>query len=322
LQVLSVSRRGDGLQRVVRLDEETAARPLVVKHYGRQRGRVRSLLRAFGHRALVGKSTNSPRGRMQVERRLLDLWRSSGFDVPELRPLPDDACPDLSPDRVPTLALEWIDGVTLGERLEAAGTDERRALVTRLGGELARRQDHAVGTGDRRLILEHPSCDHVLLSGDRFVTFDLEIAYVWGRSVECLAARECAGFLYSAAKCCAGGARDARRAGGEDVKDGGGRDGSSDEFELEGIVDAFVVGYLNGAAGGTARGAARGAARGTAPDAGAGDFRLDRLARTARYLSGGRGRWNVLRRLTGGISRRRRSVREQLARILRERLRM
>ena len=93
-------------------------------------------------------------------------------------------------------------GVTLGQRLSAATPAERARLAARLGRELSLRHGRAIESGDRRLLLEHPSCDHILVDGDRFVTFDLEIAYVRGRAPETLAVREVAGFLYSAAKAC------------------------------------------------------------------------------------------------------------------------
>jgi len=108
--LLARSERGDGRHQVV--SAQLGGREVVVKLYGRKRAQLPTLLRAFGHRFLVGKTGLSARARCETEARLLRLWRAHGFAAPELLGL---SLPE--PIAQPYLVLERIDGPTVDARL-------------------------------------------------------------------------------------------------------------------------------------------------------------------------------------------------------------
>ncbi|MCJ7616368.1 MAG: hypothetical protein MUO43_07515 [Desulfobacterales bacterium] len=193
-EVLDVSTRGDGHHRVLKVIHKE--RPLVLKCYGLKRSRIRTIIKQFGYFMVEGKSSFSASGRCKTEREVLELWRSEGFDVPQLF-FPDF----LSNISIPCLAMEWIPGKTLAEVFQDCEIplSRKKELIERFAGVLGNRHKRALKLQDYRFIFGHPTFSHVMLSGDRMVHFDFEIVYRKGH-MESIIRREISGFIYSLAK--------------------------------------------------------------------------------------------------------------------------
>lgn len=174
---------------------DVGGRPALLKVYRRRRGAWRELAKRFSYRFLEGRRGVTARQRRDRERENLALWREQGFDVPALleHPLPPERAGEVA------LWLEYCPGRLLSQEL----ADGQRPLpgradaAGRFGRELARRQRRALELGDRRLVMGHATAKHVLLHGDRQVSFDLESSYA--RSTPLLDAQsdELAGCLRS-----------------------------------------------------------------------------------------------------------------------------
>jgi tRNA A-37 threonylcarbamoyl transferase component Bud32 len=194
-ELLDVSSRGDGGQRVVKTLIGNA--PVIVKHYGLKRGRLRTLIRNFGSICIVGKSSITAAARCRTEREVLALWKREGFRVPEI------VAPPAGVDcRGPCLVMEWIPGTDLhdlmkGNRLSAGG---KRELAARFAAECGRRHARALELAEPRLVMTHPSLNHVIVSGDDLVYIDLEIVYRRAGELELLIRREIERFLRSIAQ--------------------------------------------------------------------------------------------------------------------------
>jgi hypothetical protein len=188
---LDVSRRGSGLNAVWRITLDGA--PAVLKTYDTRRGPVRTALTALEHR-LSGRTPYAAAARQRTERDGLRLWRDAGFDVPALHETP---LPVRLP--VPHLCMEWLPGPTLPAFLtDAAQPDSAREdALRRFAPAWAARHALALERDEPRLLQEHATLDHVLVSGERLVTFDLEVAFRPGAHVPALIAREICGYLRS-----------------------------------------------------------------------------------------------------------------------------
>jgi hypothetical protein len=186
--VRSRSHLGNRIWRV-----ETAAGPVVQKLYRRRtpwpREEIRALLTRLG-----GRKT-SPRAawRHSTERRLLALWSEAGLDVPR----------DLSADHPELtaplgLVMEFLGGTHMLHLLKPkAGTSaaERDRLLRRFAAGWKWRHDLALSRSEPAFIQEHGSLAHVLVTGDRLVTFDLEQGYRSHGSVLPVLAKEVADTL-------------------------------------------------------------------------------------------------------------------------------
>lgn len=193
-RLLAESERGDGGHQVVSV--AVGGREVVLKLYGRKRGFVATSLRAFGHRFLVGKTGLDPRTRRDTEERLLRLWRSHGFAVPEVLEL---TLPE--PDPRPQLALEHVAGRTVSAELRDpnVGQPVLAAGLARFAAEWSRRHDLAESLAEPGLVHAHPSFNHVIDRAGEWVSFDFEYAYTDPRRVSTLVAVEIAGFVGSLA---------------------------------------------------------------------------------------------------------------------------
>ena len=170
---------------------QTPTGPVIVKVYRTRRGALREWMRQAGT-TLRHKTSPSPRGRRETERRVLARWRAAGFDVP--RDLTDEH-PELSgPDRI---VLEALSGPTLHERLRRRPRAERDAWLTRFAAGWSRRHEHVVRTGDPTFLQEHGSFHHVLLHGPRLVTIDHEQVYTRGADIQALLLKEVLGYVRS-----------------------------------------------------------------------------------------------------------------------------
>lgn len=195
VEILSANKKGDGTHRVLKVNDNGT--PIVLKCYGRTRSRIEAALKFFGVRLVVGKTATSARARQATERAVLGLLKQEGFSVPEI----------LSPEwirdiRQPCLALEWIPGRSLAEIVRSAqeSLEIKECLLSECGTKMRQRHDRAVALQEPRLVFEHPSLHHVLVSDGRLVYTDFEITYRRGRDIERIAQREIAGFLYSLAR--------------------------------------------------------------------------------------------------------------------------
>lgn len=186
--VLNVSERGDGRHRVLRIEHE--GMPIVVKCYGLKRNRFRAVLRQFGSRVIVGKSSVTAKGRCRTERETLNLWHNEGFDVPRVYSID-------FPSLEPCLAMDWIPGLTLSDLIQSSeeSLETKKDLIRRFTEIMARRHERALALNEPRLLFEHPTLNHLILSGDRLVHFDFEIVFTWKRDLERLVRRELAGFI-------------------------------------------------------------------------------------------------------------------------------
>lgn len=193
-EVLDVSRRGDGRQRVLKVEHE--GRPLVLKCYGLKRSRMRVVARQFGSLFLVGKSSIRAEARRATELDVLRLWDEEGFGVPEVYDLPG------LPDDVPCIAMEYIPAPTVNDLLKdpARPLEVKQKIISRYAEVWSRRHARAVQLREPRLLLENPTLDHVFVHGMRMVHFDFEIVFTRTTDLERLARREIAGILWSMAK--------------------------------------------------------------------------------------------------------------------------
>jgi hypothetical protein len=188
------SSRGSGLNAVwkIRVD----GRPVILKTYSSRRAPFQSCLNNVGH-LLSGRTPYTARARQRTERWNLLLWRQHGFDVPALLP-----CLPLEKLPIPHLCMEYIEGRTLSayladDRIPAAERDETfdRFLAT-----WGSRHSRADRLSEPRLLQEHGTLDHVLVSGRRLATFDLEVSFRGGRRVRSCISGEISGYLRSLLK--------------------------------------------------------------------------------------------------------------------------
>ena len=180
---------------------ETPDGPVLQKLYGERGGCLHALAREVASRIRDGKTSTLAAGRRATERRLLELWRNHGFDVP--RDI-TRSHPDLANDR--TLILEFVPGrllsQVLGDRPTDAESDaeSRTALLRRFATEWGRRHRVALDHGEAGLVQEHGGFLHVIVSGDRLVTFDLENAFRPRKDLTPILAKEIAAYVRSLAK--------------------------------------------------------------------------------------------------------------------------
>ena len=164
--------RGGG--NLLLLDDREGEQALL-KVYRRRGGRAGELAKWASYRLLERKRGVTARERCRLERRHLELWREEGFDVPALldRPLPHGLRRDTA------LWIEYCPGPLLYEHVRDASVRlaDRAAAVVRFAGELSARQTRARELREPALVMKHASIKHVLLHGDRQVSFDLEGCY-------------------------------------------------------------------------------------------------------------------------------------------------
>ncbi len=147
----------------------------------------------------IGRQKTSSRAgaRWRTERDVLRVWSQAGFDVPadltERHPV--------HPGR-PYAVLERVHGRLLGMLLCSGkmGEADRLQAVGRYAAEMGRRHRLAIERGEHRLVHEHPSLQHVIVSGPRLVTIDFEQAFRPVRDVRVLVAHEVVAALRSLGK--------------------------------------------------------------------------------------------------------------------------
>ena len=167
------------------------------KLYAERGGWLTVRLRELGGVLRGGKTSTRARARRATEARLLRLWRQAGLDVPADL---SDRHPDLSNED--TLVIEDVPGPLLSSVLAepGLGRERRDELLRRLARACRERHDLALARGEAGLIQEHGSVQHVIVSGQRLVTFDLENAFLPRRDLRPLLAKELASVLRSLAR--------------------------------------------------------------------------------------------------------------------------
>lgn len=188
---LDASGRGTGLNavwRIMRGDE-----PAILKTYSRRRSAVQTALTNVGNR-ISGRTSYTAAGRRETEHENLALWAAEGFDVPAIRSVPSGLQMPL-----PHLCMEFVEGPTMSCFLGDASVPEamRDAALARFARGWAVRHERAERSGDARLLQEHGSFDHILVAGDRLVTFDLEASYRRGSRIGACIAGEVCGYVRS-----------------------------------------------------------------------------------------------------------------------------
>jgi tRNA A-37 threonylcarbamoyl transferase component Bud32 len=148
---------------------------VLLKVYRRRKSRWSDFWGNVSERWIERKRGVSADRRRDTEATGLAAWSAMGCDVPQLyeRERPEWV------GHHPFVAMEFVDGPTLHEALEdpARGPDEKRAWIEQLARDHARRHRCALDRRDPLLVHEHAMARHVLVSGRRLVTFDLEHAY-------------------------------------------------------------------------------------------------------------------------------------------------
>jgi hypothetical protein len=191
-RLLDASARGSGWNSVWLLAWNE--RSYVLKIYGRRRTRLREWMTHLSQR-LTGKTGYTANARRETERRCLTLWRDAGFDVPRI----DCAPVPLPPLPVPFLLMEYLPGPLLGSFLADPDgrPEEKKRLFLRFLGDWGKRHAAALARSEPALLQEHPGLDHLLVSGTRLATFDLEVAYTSRSRVAESVSAEIAGLVRS-----------------------------------------------------------------------------------------------------------------------------
>jgi len=194
-QLINYSKRGDGRHCTISLYD--GDKPVLLKIYGLKRTGFRTGWRRVWRIFDVGQSSFQTNGRFQTEREVLDLWHRDGFDVPKIL-----SPAFLSEFQQPCLAMEFIEGQSLGEVLKSneVSLDHKKALITTFCQEMGRRHERALDCKEIRLLVFRPNVRGVLVSGDRLVYIDFETVYTPRRDLERIVRKEIAGFFYSLAK--------------------------------------------------------------------------------------------------------------------------
>lgn len=179
---------------------DTAAGRVVQKLYFPRKSPLRE-----GFRAALGvlrglKTSPRAAARRLTEASQLRHWREQGFDVPKLlEPAEAGFVPG------PYNLLEFVEGEVLLQSLRRDSGRTlvaRRDLLARFADAWQQRHAAALQRDDPRLLQEHGTLEHVIVSGDRFITFDHEQAFRPGAAVLPVVAKEFASKLRSLLKGC------------------------------------------------------------------------------------------------------------------------
>ncbi|MFO7536023.1 MAG: hypothetical protein R6X19_10160 [Kiritimatiellia bacterium] len=192
-RLLDASARGSGWNSIWSLS--LPGNTVVLKIYGRRRARFREWSTDLSQR-LGGRTGYTARARHAIEKRGLRLWRESGFDVPAL--LQPGTFP-LPPLPAPFLLMEYVPGPTLSDFLAdpQLSDGDKEARLRAFAAALSARHTVAIAMREPALLQEHPGLEHVLVSGARLVTFDLETAFTSRAGVPNAVSAEIAGTVRS-----------------------------------------------------------------------------------------------------------------------------
>jgi hypothetical protein len=127
--------------------------------------------------ALLGQTSYWPKTRRRVERECLELWSKHGFRVFDWYDEVEVVAPGCPPDGF--LLCGFVDAPTLEDHMLDATIplEARFATYRRFLQEWSRRHDIASADREPRLVHENGDFGHVMLVGDDFLWFDLEMVY-------------------------------------------------------------------------------------------------------------------------------------------------
>lgn len=145
-------------------------------YYGSRTNWVR-LMKAFNNVVLLGQTSYWPKTRRKVERECLELWSRHGFRVFDWYDDVEVIAPNCPADGY--LLCGYVDAPTLEDHLLDATLplELRFATYRRFLKEWCRRHEIAAAEREPRLIHENGDFGHVMLIGDEFLWFDLEMVY-------------------------------------------------------------------------------------------------------------------------------------------------
>ena len=145
-------------------------------YYGSRTNWVR-LMKAFNNVVLLGQTSYWPKTRRKVERECLELWSRHAFRVFDWYDDVEVIAPNCPPDGY--LLCGYVDAPTLEDHLLDAKLplELRFATYRRFLKEWCRRHEIASAEREPRLIHENGDFGHVMLVGDEFLWFDLEMVY-------------------------------------------------------------------------------------------------------------------------------------------------
>jgi hypothetical protein len=149
----------------------------VLKVYYDSRTQWERLQKAVNNVILLGQTSYWPKTRRRIERECLALWSRHGFRVFDVYDDVEVVAPGCPPDGY--LLCGYVDARTLEDHLvdESIPLEQRFATYRRFLKEWGRR--HEIASAEREPKLQHENGDfgHVMLVGDEFLWFDLEMVY-------------------------------------------------------------------------------------------------------------------------------------------------
>jgi hypothetical protein len=127
--------------------------------------------------ALLGQTSYWPATRRRVERECLELWSKHGFRVFDWYDEVEVIAPGCPPGGY--LLCGFVDAPTLEDRVldESAPLEDRLETYRRFLREWCRRHDIASEEREPKLVHENGDFGHVMLVGEEFLWFDLEMVY-------------------------------------------------------------------------------------------------------------------------------------------------
>lgn len=152
---------------------------------------MRKFLDGMGVRQPV--EYRSPEGRRNFEMDVLQRWRAGGYHVPAVLVNP---FPEFS--GFPVLTTEYIDGVTIRDFLQTAGTSisEQETQIELIFHDTAKRHRAALQSGDTLLFHIDANTRNILLAKGEIFHCDFEMGRPWESPVQC-ATREVLKMLVS-----------------------------------------------------------------------------------------------------------------------------
>ena len=186
----------DGRGNVLFLCED-GPEALVLKAYRRRWSRWQDYSEALVSRLLLRTTGRCAGARWRTELSANRLWAQHGFDVFRIvdKPLPRNISP-------PATWFEYCPGRVLRDLIRDQDVfwEEKMVLLRRLGSEMGRRHSLAMELQEPLLIQKHGTLEHVMISDERMITFDLEGSFRPGFDLLEALAQELSGYLRSIAK--------------------------------------------------------------------------------------------------------------------------
>jgi hypothetical protein len=149
----------------------------VLKVYYDSRTGWERLKKAINNVVLLGQTSYWPKTRRTIERECLELWSRHGFRVFDWYEDVEVIAPNCPKNGY--LVCGFVDAPTLEDHLVDASLplEERFSTYRRFLKEWCRRHETASAEREPRLQHENGDFGHVMIVGDEFLWFDLEMVY-------------------------------------------------------------------------------------------------------------------------------------------------